>query len=234
MRAMVVILALTLALPAAAAASATLTLTPPEGAVPSGSTVPVRVRLELRDFWCSQPREVAVEAMVRGSGASASLPNGSLRFMTDAQPHFGQAYVLEGELPVAVQALGASEGTVELVASVAPPADCFTPDGFVTASANATLRVTPAPAAPEPATTPPAPGNGTAAEGNETADANETETVDGNDTQESVGGDGRQPPGMGPIGDYQPPASNDNVPGLGLAALLAVGAASALVLRRKR
>ena len=230
MRAMVPLLAFALVLPVAAAASASLTLTPPEGAAPSGSTVPVKVRLELRDFWCSQPRELAVEAMVRGSDAEASLPNGSLRFMTDDQPHFSDAAVFEGDLLVTVRARGEAEGRVEVVASVAPPADCFAPDGFTGASANATLRVTPAPTVPEPATPPPE--NATAPEANGTPEANEP--VDANGTQESVGGDGRAPPGSGPIGDYRPPAGGNDAPGVGVAALVAVGAAVAVAARRKR
>ena len=229
MRAMVALLVLALAAPLAAAASATLTLTPPEGPVASGSTVNVRVRLELRDFWCQQPREVAVEAMGRGSGAEASLPNGSLRFVTDDQPHFSDAAVFEGDLPVAVRALGQGEGTVEVVASASMPADCFAPDGFPPASASVTLRVSPAPATPPP-TGPVA--NETPAEGNETAAGNESV---GNGTQESVGGDGRATPGSGPIGDYRPPEGARDAPGVGATALVAVGAAVALAAgRRKR
>lgn len=231
MRALVVLLlAAAVASPGAAAAASSLTLAAPDGAVDSGSVVPVAVRVELRDFWCTQAREFGVEALVRGTGAQASLPNGSLRFVTDDEPHFADAFTVEGTLGVAVEALGATDGTVEIVASLAPPQDCFAPDGFPPASATLTLTVRPA---PPPAPVEEAPANESApGEANETPATNESLPANESDEapQESVG---RPAPGEGYIGDYTPPENERAVPGAGVAAVVLVAALAAGA-RRKR
>lgn len=225
---LVLLLALALAVPGARAASSSLTLAGPTDAVASGSVVPLAVRVELRDFWCSQPREVSVEATVRGSGAEATLANGTLRFTTDDAAHFADAWVAEGNLSLAVRALGAEEGVVEVVASLSPPADCVATDGFTPASANATLRVRPAPA---PEASPPPANDAAPPEANETAASNES--MDANATQESVGGR-PAPPGSGFIGDYRPPGEVERTPGPAVAVVALALVVAAVGLRRKR
>lgn len=242
MRALLVCLfALATSMPAASAASATLVLTPSEAAVASGANVPLSVRLEVRDFWCPQPRELTVELTARGAGATGVPAEPTLRFMTDDASHFGEAYVVEGSTVVQVESFDAAGGTVELTATFAPDlTGCFAPDGFAPVTARATFHVgggngapPPPPPAPPP---PPQPENETNATGNAPPPAaNESGGSENGTlpTQESVD---RLPPGGGYIGDYAPTGEVESVgvPGPGALAAVAALAALAVLLGRKR
>lgn len=231
-------------LPSASAASpASLTFAGPVEpiALDGGPvTVPLNLTLTLEQFSCMEDAQFPVLIRIAGSGAYVTLDTQRPVFLVPADSYLVDPY----NATVVVNAtLGpdpaAHEGTINLIASfTSEGGGCIAPGGFSPATANLTLRTTTSTNSSGNSTGnftgEPTPGNGTAAEGNETLGNETNQTAPPEDVTPATP---KRQTGSGSedyIGDYRPPdeSSDKSVPAPGF--LFALGAvAAALLLRRK-
>lgn len=238
MRAFALLLALVLAAPVAAASSSNLEVAAPAEAV-AGETLDVTVRLTLDDIWCHDGAEFTVTLEARGDAAGAEPVSTLVRFTMDDQPHFMEPWSGEASVPFTFTLAGGDAGTVAIIARFSTEAEgCFAPDRVPPAEASASVSVRAAPVEPAPPEQPPAqeppadapPAQEPPAANDSPGDPSSPPASNGTaDPQESTG----SPPTGSPVGAYEPPAEQYvAVPGVSVAALVAVALALALARRK--
>ena len=226
-------LALVLALPAANALSSAAELAlDARTQANANATIPIVTTLTLSDFACASGGSFDVSLSANATGAAVpTFDATSLSFVVPAGSYLMEPWSGSATVNLTVQADAEDDITIVATFAANNGGDCFAPDGFPSASAEANIHVTPVAPTPRP---PPA-ENQTAPTNPTTNTTNETPTEPpaNSTTTQQNGTVDQLPAGGGYIGDYAPTESK-STPAPALVGVVAMAGAVALSMRRRQ